>query len=81
MAQVWLLTGSSRGLGRASVEAGLWREIRCWRQLATLVNEGRNIVVQVVNYLVCMLNIAGDQVYISMFRHALTRSSSGRDSD
>jgi NAD(P)-dependent dehydrogenase (short-subunit alcohol dehydrogenase family) len=36
MAQVWLVTGSSRGLGRAIVEAGLLRAIRCWRQLGTL---------------------------------------------
>jgi hypothetical protein len=35
MAQVWLVTGSSRGLGRAIVEAGLAAGLKGWRQLGT----------------------------------------------
>jgi len=36
MAQVWLVTGSSRGLGRAIVEAGLAAGNKVWPQLGAL---------------------------------------------
>ena len=36
MAQVWLVTGSSRGLGRGLSKRALQRAIRCWRRLGTL---------------------------------------------
>jgi NAD(P)-dependent dehydrogenase (short-subunit alcohol dehydrogenase family) len=35
MSQVWLVTGSSRGLGRAIVEPALQPVIRLWRQPET----------------------------------------------